>query len=288
MAEQKVRSGVFGEAVEEYESARPGYPDGLVDDVLAFATDGLSSGAPGAPVSQVIEAGAGTGKATLAFAARGLALTSIEPDPRMAEALTRNCRPFPNATIEVCPFEDWPGIPESADLLFSAQAWHWIDPATRWHKAASLLKPGGAIAVWWNNFSLPDQPLRTELRAIHLRHAVPDLADTTLGRDDPDPGHALDAAPAPADVPGPAWPYTELEAHPDFHDVTHRAYERPIPFTAQRYIDLLQSLSSYRILDDGLRSSLLDDLASTVDSHAGLTLTVKTDLYLARTQPAAA
>lgn len=274
MAGQKQRSGVFGEAVEAYESARPDYPDDLVSDVLAFAARGREGGT----VGQIVEAGAGTGKASVAFAARGLKLTSIEPDPRMAEALTRNCRAFPDTTVVLSRFEDWPGAAGSADLLFSAQAWHWVDPATRWDRAADLLRPGGAVAVWWNNFSLADAAYRGELQDVHARHGVPELAEITLGRDD-DPRH----------VAGHDWPYADLTAHPRFHDVEHRAYERAIPFTAGRYTDLAQSLSSYRILEDGTRSRLLDDLTATVKAHGDeVVLTVTTNLYLARTLDAPA
>ncbi|MBR7836910.1 class I SAM-dependent methyltransferase [Actinospica durhamensis] len=269
MAEQRQRSGVFGEAVEAYESARPDYPDELVSDVLAYAAQGRED----ASVGRIVEVGAGTGKASVAFAARGLKLTSIEADPRMAEALTRNCGAFPDATVVVSRFEDWPGVAGGADLLFSAQAWHWVDPATRWDRAAAILRPGGAVAVWWNNFSLDDAVFRGELQDVHARHGVPELAEITLGRDD-DPRH----------VAGHDWPYADLTAHPGFHDVEHRAYERAIAFTARRYTDLLQSLSSYRILEDDARSRLLEDLTATVEAHGDeVVLTVTTNVYLART-----
>lgn len=269
--EQTARSGVFGEAVEAYESARPGYPDELVDDVLAFAADGH----PEEYVGRVVEAGAGTGKATTAFASRGVTLTSIEPDPRMAEALTRNCREFPGTTVVVSRFEDWSDAAAagSADLLISAQAWHWVDPATRFEKAAAVLAPGGSIALWWNNFSVADRSLRAELNDVHARHDVPELAVITLGSDD-DPDHEA----------GHAWPHADLLAHPEFRDVERRVYNRAIPFTARRYTDLLQSLSSYRILEDDARDRLLDELGASVDARGEVVVTVTTHLYLARTR----
>ena len=51
---------MFGEVVQDYDQVRPGYPDDLVDDVTA-----LSGAGP------ALEVGAGTGKATVSFAARG-------------------------------------------------------------------------------------------------------------------------------------------------------------------------------------------------------------------------
>ncbi|MEV4924567.1 hypothetical protein [Streptomyces roseoverticillatus] len=57
------RRHVFGDDADQYDAARPGYPGRLVEDVLGFAA--LPTGVP------AVEVGAGTGKATLAFAARG-------------------------------------------------------------------------------------------------------------------------------------------------------------------------------------------------------------------------
>ncbi len=268
MAQQRMRSEVFGEAVDAYEAARPDYPAALVDDVLDYAAEGLGA----AGIGRVVESGAGTGKATTAFAARGLNLTSIEPDPRMARVLARKCREFPHTTIEISRFEDWSDSAAPVDLLISAQAWHWVDPATRWDRAARILTPGGAVAVWWNNYSLSEAAYRAELQDVHARHGVPEIAEITLGRDG-DPEHVADHD----------WPYPELLAHPDFQDVRRRAYERSLAFGPERYTDLLQSLSSYRILEDAARDGLLAELAAVVASHGELVLTVTTNLYLART-----
>src|SRR3954447_13440858 len=68
------RGLTFGEAAELYDRARPGYPEPLFDEVLTSV--------PGA--ARVLEAGAGTGHATAALAARGVAVEAVEPDPRMA------------------------------------------------------------------------------------------------------------------------------------------------------------------------------------------------------------
>lgn len=56
----------FGSVAEQYDRIRPSYPEQLVDDVIAYAGDGLTA------AGRALEVGAGTGKATLQFAARGL------------------------------------------------------------------------------------------------------------------------------------------------------------------------------------------------------------------------
>ena len=73
------RAKSFGAVADEYERMRPGYPAELVGDVVGFAFG---------TVDRALEVGAGTGKATLAFADRGIAVTALEPDKAMAAVLT--------------------------------------------------------------------------------------------------------------------------------------------------------------------------------------------------------
>jgi len=71
------RATIFGEVAELYDAARPGYADALAGEVLAYA--GLGGRA-------AVEVGAGTGKATVAFAAQGIPLLCVEPDPPVPSA----------------------------------------------------------------------------------------------------------------------------------------------------------------------------------------------------------
>src|SRR6266702_3675986 len=112
---------VFGEVAELYDKARAAYPDALIDDVIGFA------GADGAGL-RALGVGAGTGKATVGFAARGLEILALEPSAAMAAVAMRNCQQFPGVRIEPASFEGWPAEPGGFGLLYSAQAWHWVQP----------------------------------------------------------------------------------------------------------------------------------------------------------------
>jgi trans-aconitate methyltransferase len=61
---------------ELYDRARPSYPAGAIDALLAHGAL--------APGDRVIEVGAGTGKATELLAARGLRVLALEPSAEMA------------------------------------------------------------------------------------------------------------------------------------------------------------------------------------------------------------
>src|SRR3954471_1447087 len=87
----------FGSVAAAYERYRLGYPDELVDVVLEYA---------GRPVRTALEVGAGTGKATRVFTARGIEVTATEPDPEMLAELRRHVPPSvrsAQATFEQLP-----------------------------------------------------------------------------------------------------------------------------------------------------------------------------------------
>ncbi|MFC4514020.1 class I SAM-dependent methyltransferase [Streptomyces ehimensis] len=264
------RRVAFGEAAEQYDAARPGYPDELVTDVLEF-TGRRPQGV------DALEVGAGTGKATLAFAARGVTLTCLEPDPRMAAVLTRHCAAgMPHVTVENVDFERWQASDRRFVLLLAGQAWHWVDPEVRWRRARELLVPGGTIALFWNDWLVADEPLRHELRAVHHRHlqGLP-------------PHSIVDAQPRESVMAPNSWVWEELRAQEDFTDVEHRLYLSRHTRTTAGIVDLLSSLSSYLILTEETRRAVLSDVSRTIDAHGGaLELETRTGLFLARATPA--
>ncbi|MEV4442262.1 class I SAM-dependent methyltransferase [Streptomyces sp. NPDC049577] len=260
------RRRTFGEAAEQYEAARPGYPDRLVDDVLEFA-------GPGA--GPVLEVGAGTGKATLPFAARfavtGTSLTCVEPDARMAGVLARNCADLPGVAIEVGDFENLRPS-RRFGLLYCAQAWHWIDPGVRWERARAALRPGGTVALFWNDWVAAGEDVRRALVAAHERH----LADMP-------PHTILDARPRET-VMGPgSWVASEMGSGGGCTDVTHRTYSSVHERSTSAVIDLLSSLSAYRLIPQAVREALFAEVAEVVDAHGGmLRLETTTGLFLGR------
>ena len=129
----------FESVAESYDAARPSYPDALVDDLVALA--GIPSG------GRVLEIGPGTGKASVALAARGLALVGVELGERLAAVARRNLAGFPRAEIVVADFETWEPEQAEFDAVTAFTALHWIAPEVRYSKSARLLRSGGALAV---------------------------------------------------------------------------------------------------------------------------------------------
>src|ERR1700722_15138371 len=146
----------FGADAGRYHRARPTYPAGLVDRVIAES-----------PGRDVLDVGCGTGISSRLFQAAGCRVLGIEPDPRMA-ALARQA----GTEVETARFEDWDPAGRAFDAVIAAQAWHWVDMTAGAARAAAALRPGGRLAVFWNAFDPPAE-LRGEFGAVYQR-VVPD------------------------------------------------------------------------------------------------------------------
>jgi SAM-dependent methyltransferase len=258
MTAERVRARVFGEVADDYEAFRPDYPAALVDDVLGYA--GLGEAA-------ALEVGAGTGKATVAFAERGVAVTAIEPDEAMARVLRRRVAGFPQVAVRVAAFEDF-APPQRYGLLFCAQAWHWTDPAVRWERAAAALAPGGALALFWNGDRPADPEVLAAIVTAHRAHA-PGI----------DPAVEVDPGPVEAGL-FTAWPYTELASLPHFGDLSVPTYHRERHLSTEEYVSYLSTKSAYRMLDSQARATLFRAIVDSAGPRVILDL--GTALYLAR------
>ena len=248
------RAKSFGGAADEYDRMRPGYPPELVDDVVRFASNGAA---------EALEVGAGTGKATLAFADRGITVTAVEPDAAMAAVLTSRLAGRPNVTVVVSSFEEY--VPcKPVDLLFSAQAWHWTDPASRWQRAAAAVSEGGALALFWNRDHLADpyaaglvgSVLATYAPQIRVEESIDETSLTM------------------------SWPWGDLNSRPEFTDLNVLTYHRERSISSADYVSNLSTHSAYRVLDPLVRDRLLGELRTQLPDR--IDLQVATVLYLAR------
>lgn len=249
---------VFGEVAELYDKARAPYPDALVDDVIAFA---------GGPALRALEVGAGTGKATVSFAVRGLDILALEPSAEMAAVARRNCRRYPRVRIEEASFEDWPAEPGGYGLLYSAQAWHWVRPEVRYRKAAEVLIPRGALALFWHRTEWRDEPVRDELESLY-RRLVPDLHAKRPGC----PGLGAQGEDTLAGQ--------EARESGLFTGVIARTYPWRARFTADSFTDLLLTQSDHRLMPEDTRAELFAGVREIIAAHGGQVVVPHTTLLI--------
>ncbi|WP_030683317.1 class I SAM-dependent methyltransferase [Streptomyces cellulosae] len=138
------RAHSFNAAAAQYAANRPSYPPALLDAIEDLAGRPLTG-------ARVADIGAGTGIATALLHARGADVIAVEPGDGMA-AQFRGAHP--DIPIVRGDGNALPLTTASVDFVTYAQAWHWTDPARAVPEALRVLRPGGALALWWNTDAL--------------------------------------------------------------------------------------------------------------------------------------
>ena len=160
---------VFDEIAAEYDRRRPAYPDELIDQACQVA--GIGSG------DHVLEVGCGSGQLTRGLLARGLHVTALEPGESLIALARRNLEGAGEVEFVNAPFEDVPLPRERFQAVFSASAFHWVDPEVSWRKAADVLVPGGTLAlVSYFGLEEPRSKLDQEASLAAVRKVAPDIA----------------------------------------------------------------------------------------------------------------
>ncbi len=138
-AHARGNSRVFDEVAAEYDRHRPTYPDELVDRACEIA--GIGRDDP------VLEIGCGTGQLTRSLVARGLRITAVEQGKHLMSLAEQHVAGRGGVEFVNARFEDAELPRGHYRAVFSAAAFHWIDPDVSWQKAARLLVPGGTLAL---------------------------------------------------------------------------------------------------------------------------------------------
>lgn len=162
---------VFDEIAAEYDRRRPAYPDELVDRACQVA--GIGGG------DRVLEVGCGSGQLTRSLAARGLHVTALEPGKNLLALARQNLAGAGDVEFVDAQFENALFSREQFRAVFSASAFHWIDPEVSWQKAADVLVPGGTLAlVQYYGLVEPRSEGDQEAALAAMRKVAPDIAET--------------------------------------------------------------------------------------------------------------
>jgi len=235
----------FNEAAELYDRARPGYPSRMFDELADLV--GL------APGCRVLEIGCGTGQATMPLAERGCQVVAVEVGAEMAGVARRNLAPFPSVEVVTAAFEDWPLPAEAFDVVFSATAFHWLDPVVRVVKSAAALRTGGVLAtVATHHVAGGTDEFFAEVQDCYLRF---DPATPTAVR-----------LPTPVEIPEDDG---ELIRSGRFGPAVFRRYEHEVSYSTRQYIDLLLTYSGHRAMESAARRGLLDCISGVIDTRHG-------------------
>ncbi|MEU4169025.1 class I SAM-dependent methyltransferase [Streptomyces sp. NPDC026665] len=143
-ARHTARAHSFNAAAAQYAANRPSYPPALLDAVEDLAGRSLKG-------ARAADVGAGTGISTGLMHSRGADVLAVEPGPGMAAEFRRV---HPGIPIVRGSGDALPLATASMDFLTYAQSWHWTEPSRSVPEALRVLRPGGALALWWNTEAL--------------------------------------------------------------------------------------------------------------------------------------
>jgi SAM-dependent methyltransferase len=256
----------FDDVADLYDRVRPRYPDELFDDVATL------TGAPAG--AHVLEVGCGPGQATRGLLARGWHVDAVEPGPALADRAGANFagQPF---TVTVTRFDDWDPRGATFDMLFSATAYHWVDPAVRWTKAAAVLRPGGALVLTTNRTVAGGQfdDVYQASAELHARHAP----EIDFGLPTP-AGEILAEVDAARHDIGALWSAAETRSGPSlagawFSPPEIRSYEWTTSYDTADAVGLLSTYSIYLRVPRERREKLLAGIADIVAKDFGGTVT---------------
>ena len=261
---------VFDSVAEDYDLVRQGYPAVLVD--AAIVRGGLTNG------SRVLEVGCGTGKLTEFLAARELNVEAVDPGPRMIEQAKRRVGGRGDVRFHVGRFEDVALPQEAFDAVFSATAFHWVDPLVGWTKAASHLRPGGLLALFAHMTVHDERSVAADegFRELLRKHAPTVAEGHTQTRE-------LDAILAGArerrENASEVWDWvmgagrrrlTNLDAAELFEDVEVTSHVTTIKETADELLALFRTTSLYFEIDPANRRAFENDDRRLIEGLGGV------------------
>lgn len=154
----------FSDRVADYVRFRPSYPAGVIDTLRAAGLVG--------PGKTVADLGSGTGIFTALLLPHAAKVFAVEPNAPMRAAAEAALDPDPRF-VSVAGAAEATTLPEgSVDLVTAAQAFHWFDvPRTR-REMRRILRPGGAVALVWNERLTDTTPFLADYEALLHRRAT--------------------------------------------------------------------------------------------------------------------
>jgi len=235
---------------ELYDRVRPGYPMDVLADLAELAE------LP--PRARIVEIGCGTGQATGPLAQRGYTITCLELGEQLAALARHNLAGLPNVEVVTGNFETWQPAHAEYDAVVAFGSFHWISPEHRYRKAAELVGASGKLAVVSMVHVLPDDgdPFFRDVVDDYVSVLGEDAREmVTIGRP-PDPEAIADLSDR---VVG-----EEVEVSGVFGLTAARRYFWDVVYTADDYLDLLMTVSTYRALEPNVRERLFARLRGRI------------------------
>lgn len=249
---------LFNEDEFNYDKYRPHYPKEMFWDIISYAK--LHS------TDKLIEIGIGTGQATLPFLKMGCEITAVEIGDNLCRFASDKYKTYENLQIVNSDFMLFPTEENSADLIYSATAFHWLPQREAYEKIKRTLKPRGVVALFWNHPFPNRENDPTNIANIKVYNKYR-----------PSPKKLTEFTEADCEKR-----VSELKEF-GFNDVTAKVYRRVRTLSSEDYINLLNTYSDHRALDCDIKAQFEQDMLHEITAVGGkINIYDTVDLYLAR------
>jgi len=254
------RNESFDKMAILYDKVRPSYPNQLIKDIINKTKITLND--------RLLEIGAGTGKATIQFAKRGFYIDCIEMGQNLVDILKFNCYNYPNVKVDVSTFEQWESKDNKAyDLIYSAQAFHWIDKKIKYKKSHGLLNENGHLALFWYQNSDETSEVTDEINSM-IKNNIPDFFDNEVDKTSFFENRELRKL--------------EIIDSGLFNNLEIIDYTIENSLDAETYIQSLNTYSRFAILSDELKKKLNEEILRILNNYGGyINSKIAYSLYLA-------
>lgn len=256
LREQKKRKSLhFDRTADIYEEVRPEYPMALYHRIQDFI-----------PIQEhlnFLEIGAGNGIATKAiFSIWNPQLSLIEPGAELFEILEERFGLSKNVDLYQEFFEKIEFPEKHFDAIFCATAFHWLERRKKYRRSHKMLKDGGYLILFWNHYLVDDADLANKLQEVYIKYGY--IKEKF---------NIYDKQRATID-------YLKKEADNHWFElVSHDEYTRIETYSAEKYVKLLQTISSHA----KYTPNFFDEIkAEILSENQNLKLRVISNLELAR------
>lgn len=219
---------------------------------------------------QVVDVGAGTGRASLAMTRLGWHVAAVEPDGPALDVLRARAAAEGLEVATVQATAEATGLDAtSVDLVTAAHSFHWFNKRAALAEMARILRPGGGVALFWNVRDRDRSPFVADYQRILERYGVAKRLYLEAERAS---GRATREALASAEGLG----------SPSLHHVQHEMAIRPDDFIEISFApSFVRAFFSER--QDAFRADLIELLAHHgFDGDASFTIPYRIDCWIAR------